>query len=264
MAGDLVSLSYLTTNLAAGRNPVPVSGYDATDVQGVLTPTSGVAISGRMALFVLPGLRSDPFRRTCYVVVSTLDLTANYTLTINGNNVTVNGPFDDLEDLMTTWAAAVNADVTVGAIVTADAWSGYDGTEEFVLRVRGTGDYYGVDALTYTFTASATGTAVLSLSAEAESAEMRLYAQPGHTPIGGSSDADGSASVAWREIAAATATGLARYAIGTGGMCLRADCSGIGRIAAILVDVTGVTGDGGSVTQIARVDLTPCAQESTS
>lgn len=264
MAGDLVSLSYLTTNLAAGRNPTPVSGYDATDVQNVLTPTSGVAISGRMAIFILPGLRVDPFRRTAYVVVSTLDLTADYTLTIDGNDVTVNGPFTDRADLMNQWAAAVNADGTVGAIVVADAWNGYDASGEYVLRVRGTGDYYGVDALTYAFDASATGTAALALSAEAESAQMRLYAQPGHTPIGGSSTADGSASVAWREIAAATATGLARYAIGTGGMCIRGDCSGLGRMAALLTDVTGVPGDGASVTQIARVDLTPCSQETTS
>lgn len=265
MAGDLVSLSYVVTNLAAGRSPSAVGGYDASDVASPLTDTSGVPISGRMALFVLPALRIDPFRRTCYVNVATFDGSASYGVSIDGNNVSAGaGPFATRAALITAWAAAINADVTVSAIVQADSWTGYDSSATPVLRIRGKANtaYYAVDPSTYSFNAAATGTAVLELYADAESAEMRLYAHPAHNPSGGAVYDSGIRSTTWREIAASTATGLARYAVGTGGMAMRMDCSGLLRVAAVLLDVAGVAGDG-SVTYLARVDLTPCSLEST-
>jgi hypothetical protein len=265
MAQDLVSLSYLTTNLASARNPVVPSGYDGADVLDPPSASSGVAISGAMALLVLPALRVDPFRRTAYVLVDTLDLAADYTLTIDGDDVTVTGPFTDLDDLLTTWVTAINADVTVGAKIQADAWTGYDSTGDAVLRVRGKSGtaYHDIVPLTYSVDASATGTAVLSIAADAESATMRLYWRPQHVPTGGAVYDSGARSVAWRIIAASTSTGTAEYAIGPAGLAMRADCAGALRIYAGLSDVAGVAGDG-SATYLARVDLTPCVQESTS
>jgi hypothetical protein len=267
MAGDLVSLSYVVTNLAAGRSPSAISGYSAANVESPLGDTSGVPISGRMALFVLPALRIDPFRRTCYVAVDTFDGAASYGVSIDGNTVSAGaGPFATRAALITAWAAAINADVTVSAIVQADSWTGYDSTEEPVLRIRGKAgtSYYSTDPLTYSFNASATGSAVISRYADAESAEMRLYAHPSHTPPGGAVYDAGLRSTTWREIAASTSSGLARYAVGTGGMAMRMDCSGLQRVAAILLNVAGVAGDGGNVQYLARVDLTPCSLESTS
>ena len=70
-------------------------------------------------------------------------------------------------------------------------------------------------------------------------------------------------STAWKEIAAATSSGLARYTVGPQGWTSTLDVRGSQRIAGVLTpgSVTGVAGDSVD-TYLVRVDLTPCLQES--
>lgn len=265
MAGDLVSLSYLTTNLASGRNPTVPSGAAPMALEDItLTDTSGVVIAGSMALFVLSALRLDPMRRTSYIDVTTLDLTEDYTATIDGTDVTVTGPFTDRAELLSEWAAAINADATAGAKVTADSFASYS-SGNAVLRIRGkTGTaYHKLNPTIYSIAASATGSAAVSVYADAEAATVSLFWKPLHTPTGGAVTDAANRSVAWRAIAAPTTTGKAVYTLDGDGYAFRIDCSGAQRIAAIVSNVSGHASD--AVDQyLVSVDLTPCTLESSS
>jgi len=263
MANDLVNLSYVVTNLAAGRNPTAVSGYDPSAVTSPLSATSGVSIAMRMSLLVLPCLRINPFGRTCYVDPS-IGSSGSLTVTIDGDDVTV-ARVSPRADFVAAIVAAINADVTVGAKVTADSYFRVeDGAVEVRIRGKVGTDYYSLNPLTYSITYSVTGTVTADIYADAEYAEMSLWWKPAQNPIGGAVDDQSLRSIAWRQIAAPTSTGLATYAIGTGGMALRMDCSGALNIAATLNNISGVTGDHADTVYLAQVDLTPCSAESTS
>jgi len=262
MAQDLVNLSYVVTNLAAGRNPVAIAGYDPSDVTSPLSATSGVSISMRMSLFALPALRVNPFGRTCYVSPA-IGTTGDITVTIDGTSVTV-ARVAPRTDFVANIVAAINADVTIGAKVTADSYYRVAGFPDVRIRGKAGTAYYSLDPLTYSITYSVTGSVTATIYADAEYAEMSLWWKPAQNPIGGAVDDQSLRSIAWRQIAAPTSTGLATYAIGTGGMALRMDCSGALNIAATLNNISGVTGDHPDTIYLAQVDLTPCSAESTS
>lgn len=262
---SLVSLSYVTTNLASARNPTVPSGATPTGAQDLeLTETSGVAVSGAMAMLVLPALRVDPMRRTAYIDVSTLDLAEDYTATVDGDDVTVTGPFDSRAALLTAWAAAINADAAVGAKVSADSFSSYTDGGNAVLRIRGKSGtaYHKLNPTIYSIAASATGSAVVTVYADAEEATLSLFWKPLHTPPGGVVSDAANRSVAWRAIAAPTPSGKAVYTLDGEGLAFRMDCSGAQRIAGIITGVDGHASD--TVDEyLVSLDLTPCTLEST-
>jgi hypothetical protein len=72
-------------------------------------------------------------------------------------------------------------------------------------------------------------------------------------------------STGWKAIAAPTASGLARYTVGVDGWTTVLDVRGSQRIVGILTpgSVDGAAGDSVD-TYLVRVDITPCAQESSS
>ena len=261
---DLISGSYLLASLQGGRNPVLASGgYDPTAPPST---TGGAAVSGALVMDAHVTLRAEPWRRTAYVDVTAVDLTATYTVTVNGTGVASSGTPTTKAELLAQIADDINADATVGAIVTADVYdfTGAPDGSGSVVRLRGKSGtvYYGISPTTWSVAATAGGTGAVAVSADAEAAEVRFFRLPLHAATGLNGDA-AARSTAWKEIAAATSSGLARYTVGPQGWTSTLDVRGSQRIAGVLTpgSVTGVAGDSVD-TYLVRVDLTPCLQES--
>lgn len=263
---ELISLSYLLANLQGGRFPVLASGgYDPTAVP---SNAGGAAVLGALVMDAHVTLRATPWCRTAYLDVTTVDLTATYTTTIAGTAVASAGTSADKAALLARIATAINANGTVNVIVTADVFDftgAGDGSGD-VVRLQGKSGtaYYGISPTTWSIAASAGGTGVVAVYADAESAEVRFFRLPLHTPTGLSGDA-AARSISWKEIAAPTSSGLARYTVGPQGWTTVLDVRGSQRIVGVLTSnsVTGPAGDSVN-TYLVRVDLTPCLQESSS
>jgi hypothetical protein len=226
--------------LAAGANPQWV---EQTDYSGNPdSAASGVYLEEALQTQVIVDLREELHRRTARVTIGTLDLTADYVIEINGNAVTydagVAGPADATE-VLEGIAAAINADVTVGPLVTAEA---VDTDEDAVIDtvvIRGDAE------ADYSIDFSTTGTAVLEVSADAKTASARIFQK-----AGGSGDRpDG-----WRLVRGANAIAIDRY-----GFAERLETGGIDRFYVELYDVDG-GGDGASVTHTATVLIGPGVQ----
>lgn len=147
--------------LSAGRRP---SWRAQTDTDGPPTLASdGVATGEAIVTHIKVDCREDVSHRTTYAEVDTLDLTANYTLVIDGFEVTATGPFSDLDDLLDSLVAAIEADTDADALVIATH------TDDDRIKLTGRGsDDYSLDG-------SASGTGSWTLSGDAIGALVRVY-----------------------------------------------------------------------------------------
>jgi hypothetical protein len=206
--------------LAAGANPQWV---EQTDYSGNPdSAASGVYLEEALQTQVIVDLREELHRRTARVTIGTLDLTADYVIEINGNAVTydagVAGPADATE-VLEGIAAAINADVTVGPLVTAEA---VDTDEDAVID-----------------------TVVIRGDAEAD------YSIDFSTRIFQKAGGSGDRPDGWRLVRGANAIAIDRY-----GFAERLETGGIDRFYVELYDVDG-GGDGASVTHTATVLIGP-------
>lgn len=150
--------------LGAGRRP---SWREITDTEGPPSLASdGVATGEALVAMLAVYPRENSAYRTTYAVVDTLDLTADYTLTIGGFDVVAEGPFSDLADLLATMQAAIQADTDANALVVVTV------TEDDELKLVGR------DADDYSLDGSATGTGEWALSGDATGALVRLHGIP--------------------------------------------------------------------------------------
>lgn len=264
MSTNLQTLSYLCANLAAGRNPelerAPLASATPPDVGG-----GGYTVTGALTAYLRVALRECPFYRTCYYVVTTADLTAEYDVEIDGVTVTYDAATEtpaDLAELLAGIAAAINADGSLSDFTATVANYAGGSANDSVRIVRAAA----TDALDdYAFDGSADGTAVVALYADAVSGTLRVYDRPDVAPSSGFV-ATGSAlyrrAVGW--LARPFEGGnLSRSLDGRGYARNNLDVAGCAAVWPA-VDVSGHPDDGGSVTVLASVLVYPKRQESVS
>lgn len=212
--------------IAQGRNP---AWTRQTAFASIPAPgTNGVELDGAIVSCVLVQLRARPDRHASRLYVDTLDLAATYTATIDGNAVAYDAASEapaNLAELLEGVATAINADLTVGALVTATAVDlDGDGALDAVEVVNDT-----VGATTHTTAWSAGGSAVVSFDEDATAADLDLYVTPDTT---GDTLAP---SPGW-----ALGNG-ASYTIPQGGFFERFETSGVAALYARLSSITSPT-----------------------
>lgn len=254
---SLQSLSFLGANLMLGRNPqleaAPLANTFPAPAAG------GVDVTGAALALVKVSLREHPAYRTAYFVVTTTDLTATYTATVDGTGVAYNaavGTPANLAELVSDWAAAINADGTVGAIVQATA-TDYAG-DGVINAVR----LVGIGAADYSVARTVTGTGAVSVYADASGATMRLLGRPDMSP---STDyvlgPTRSRALGWAAKPLPDGS-LSRSLDGYGWLDESVVCAGLAALDVELSDVTGDASDGGTVVLLTQAIVCPKRQES--
>ena len=208
-------------------------GTSGTDPDGYpSSAAAGVDLVNSVQALVAVEMRAAVHRRRAVVTVTTLDLTADYTVTINGTACVATGVHANLDGLLTEIALIINTNVP--SVVTATA----DLTADSVTIVSDTN-------ADYTITMSATGTGVLAIEADPTVATLRLWAKCRSS----------SAPNTWIEVLDQ------EFALTHVGFLERFDVPGLDRIYVEVADVDG-TGDGASVTYtFPTVKIGPCVAE---
>lgn len=224
--------------LAAARNPewstqLGHDGTSGTDADAYPSSAgAGVDLVNSVQALVAVEMRAAVHRRRSVVTVTTLDLTADYTVTINGTACIATGVHADLDALLTELALIINTNVP--STVTASA----DLTANTVTIVSDTN-------ADYTITMSATGTGVLAIEADPTTAKLRLWAKCRSS----------SAPSTWIQILDQ------EFDVTSVGFLERFDVGGLDRLYVEVATVDG-TGDGASVTYTTPViKIGPCVSE---
>jgi len=257
MTTSLQTLSYLGANLMLGRNPqleaAPLANGEPAAAAG------GVDVTGATLALVKVSLREHPAYRTAYYVVTTTDLTATYTATVDGTGVAYDasaGTPANLAELVADWAAAINANGTVAALVTATA-TDYAG-DGVINAVR----LVGIGAADYSVARTVTGIAAVSVYADASGATMRMLARPNLSPssayVAGPSR---SRALGWASKALPGGV-LTRSLDGYGYIDESVLCAGLAALDVVLTDITGDASDGGTVVLLTQAIVCPKRQES--
>lgn len=233
--------------LSLGLN---VEWVDQTTYTGApVGADAGVYLNGSPSGMFAVALREAAHTREARVEITTADLTTTvYTVTINGNDVDYDASAEtpaDADELLQGIVDAINADGTVGAIVTAAVDP--DNADTVLL----TGD----DEDDYSIAVSvAGGTGALACTAAATSCSVRIWSTPGGIIKSGSTGYDG-----WVKPANGLVTG-----VDSGGVMERITCGSMGRIYVELLSLDGHASDGGSVElTVARVMAGPSVLEAT-
>lgn len=172
-----MSLFNTATDLAvrlSTRDPQwVVQATPATTPPG--TAISGVLLNDAPATLLTVAVREETHRRTSRLVISTLNIGDTFTVTVDGTAVAYDSTGDaDLAEVLTGIAAAVNANGTVAAIVTAD---GSDGAQVVLI---------GDSAADYSVGFTRTGSSVIVVTADAAQCTAVIYwlmtAAPSITP----------------------------------------------------------------------------------
>lgn len=226
--------------LAAARNPewstqLGHDGTSGTDADAYPSSAgAGVDLVNSVQALVAVEMRAAVHRRRSVVTVTTLDLAADYTVTIDGNACVATGAHADLDAMLTELAGAINASVPLDGVVTATA----DLTADTVTIISDTN-------ADYTITMSATGTGVLAIEADPTTAKLRLWAKCRSS----------SAPSTWIQILDQ------EFDITGVGFLERFDVGGLDRLYVEVATVDG-TGDGASVTYTTpTVKIGPCVSE---
>ncbi len=234
----MLSLSNELAVLAAGRVPqwstqLGHDGTVATDADAYpSSATAGVDLLNTLQAIVAVEMRAAVHRRRAVVTVTTLDLTADYTVTIDGTGCTATGVHADLDALLTELALIINTNVP--SVVTATA----DLTANTVTIVSDTN-------ADYTITMSATGAGVLAIEADPTTATMRIWAKCRSS----------SAPSTWIQVLDQ------EFALTHVGFLERFDVAALDRLYIEVASVDG-TGDGASVTYTApTIKIGPCVAE---
>jgi len=191
---SLQTQSYTNNALAAGLNP----RVETDNPSSFPTPSGGgVSVEGAIFADVDIVVREHPNYMTTRCEVTTTDLTATYTAVVNGNAVAYDANAEapaDLAELVGGWAAAINADATVGALVTADAADlDGDGSDDSIV-IRGDSQQ------PYSISYSAGGSAVLATYRDAGTCCWRIY---GRVTEGGTTPTapdDAARQTAWKRL----------------------------------------------------------------
>jgi len=249
--------------LAIGLQP-EWTDIDLADYTGAPSSlTDGIPLTTGSSLSATPSaswsvdVRDEVQHRTVYYEVTTADLTVTvYRVTIDGNNVDYDASSElpaDAAALIAGIAAAVVADGTVGAIVSAVA-----DPDNPTTKVKITG----LTEPDYSFDGTVTGgSGAIALSGDAAGCTIRAYL------VAGGIVRDGSVgSTRWKTVPGGDGS-IAEWTAGYRGMTDRLSVAGYDRLYIEIDDIANVTGDGATVTvtpSIAHVMAGPAVIEATS
>ena len=231
---------------SAGATP----RLQVTPIDCSVAPAQGGAgydCGGALRALLSVQMRRDRAYREVVVEVTTTDLAAVYTATIDGTAVAYDagaGSPADLAALVTAWAAAINADVTASAVVTAAAIDTAGGSALNAVRVRGDSDAdFAVDA-------TATGTAVLALEGDPTTARLRLLTRINAAVYGAriTVAAQQVQATDWTIGDGLTASGTADFTLTSDGLQAQLDVSGRDSVRPYLTAIDGPTGDAAAMT----------------
>lgn len=173
MAEDVWSIATRLAILSQARRGMWESPADFTGPPD--SAGAGVDLADAVRTWVAVNMRENVHTRTSRVTITTLDLTATYSITINDGGGAVSASYDaaagaaaDEEDVILGLRDAINGAAGIGVTAVAedsDAGGTYD-------TIRITGDAEADYAIT---AFSATGTGVMAVEADPVSASMRLF-----------------------------------------------------------------------------------------
>lgn len=123
----------------------------------------GYSVVGALQALIQASLREDGTARRARIEVTTVDLSATYTLAFGAASTAYVAAAANLTALIAAWSASINADVTVNDIVTAQP----DPDDATILLVVWKLDATGIDW-------SGTGTAAVTITTEYESGSVYL------------------------------------------------------------------------------------------
>lgn len=240
---DTFQTANLIAILLGGRRPqwVSQSGYTGRPDGN----NDGVALESTTRSQIAVDLRRDVSRRTVSVVIDsgTVDLTGTYQVTVNGNVVNydaaVGTPADEAE-LLTQWAAAIEADGTVGPLVIAAAEDTNDDGVVDTLFIRGDTNTAGggVGEVDWSFGSAVTvGTATITATLDSVSADALLWTTAqGVNPPNPAAGATVPGSL-WRQPSGGT------WSVTNANYVERFDVSGLARAYVELQNLVGFAGD---------------------
>lgn len=220
--------------LTAGRRPDWQLQESYTGIPA--SASAGVALNDAVITYPVVAARTEAHRRKAVVTVGTLDLTATYTVTIDGTDVDYDAAADtaaDEADVLAGIVAAITADATVNLIVTAVV------SGETVI-IRGIGqDHYSIDI-------SATGSAVLECVADPDSGSIIVWTWMRE---------QGSNSPSWW-----VSPNGSDYTLAARGFVERFETAGVDRMYVQVFNLDG-TGDGAEVDYAVVVRIGPSVTE---
>ncbi len=153
----------------------------ATQNTPPLSASYGVALDDAPATLVAMSVREEVHRRTSRLTIPTLNIGDTFTITVDSNAVNYDSTGDaDLNEVLNDFAAAINADGTVGPIVTATAIDSATG-----LASASAADellVVGDAAADYTVSFTRTGSSVIAIVADPQQASGTLYWLMGAAP----------------------------------------------------------------------------------
>jgi hypothetical protein len=125
--------------------------------------SGGYSVVGALQALIQASLREDGTARRARIEVTTVDLSATYTLAFGAASTAYVAAVANLTALIAAWSASINADVTVNDIVTAQP----DPDDATILLIIWGADATGIDW-------SGTGTAAVTITTEYESGSVFL------------------------------------------------------------------------------------------
>ena len=224
--------------------------------------SGGVDVSGVSRADVLVGLGEDGLHRRAWISFTTVDLATTYQLQIGAGNVTYNagaGAPADTAALIAQWAAALNANATMAAIVTAEA----DPDDDEVLRLTWVWTPTGIDLTV--------GGATADVQVETEYVEgIAVVFARGVSRVVLSTDEDSTdARTRASGWAALFVDGVqALYNMeNSAGLRVKVPCAGVSALAVVVYDLDGHASDavsGGAASNLAYrapwCAIAPCVQ----
>ena len=175
MAADLFTTLNEVSILLAGRRPEWLTQQDLLIPNGLPIASSGVPLKDSPRTQVLVDAREALAFRTVYIAVRVLDLTGTYRATVNGSNVDFDAAAAAAAtraDVIQGWVDAINADVVVNLLVTAEALTLQGGSGVDTIRIKGD-KLAGAD---YTIGVSSTvGTPEMDVVADVSKVDFRIF-----------------------------------------------------------------------------------------
>ena len=230
-----------SADAASPHTGAPSLATSGTDVR------TGFGSAGSVKVPLVVALREDPSKRTFRIEITTTDLTATYTVTIDGNAVSYDAnaaSAADVDDIIEGLVAALNnaggTGVTGNATVAATLTAQVDPDDSTKVLVEGDTESH------YTIAVSTTGSGVQAVVADPSSCTMRLWVKW----------YSASTSPPWTQVNSGSKT------LDYRGWSDRISTAGFSRLYVELDSLAG-TGDGTSgITYDADVYVGPCGLES--
>lgn len=243
-SSDVYTVATQLAVLSAGRAPVwEILGSLEAALAPPADAASGVPLQGAVRALIYVALREDARHRTARLTIASVDLTATYTLTVNGVAVGHDATgAADLEEVLEDLADAINGDADLSAIITAEAIDTDDDDEVDTILLTGVG----VGDFSIDFVDD--GGATCSCVADYATATLRPWyamgARVGVTPPQPWVSSGDAYELDWR------------------GRVERLDTAGLDRLHLQLEDLAGAPGDGEGVTYAdPTIAIGPCLAE---